>query len=158
MSNQSASPRHEPLVLLSPLHRAIRQIGIHLSEEMSDLDLPGNEGHILSYLGSYAPVPISDLVRVFGIKKSTLTSLLDRLESRRLIRRELHPSDRRSFLVHVTEEGEDLAAVVRRRVEALEQGICRSLAPSDLAAFGRVMESIASHTQVEVRSNPKESK
>jgi DNA-binding MarR family transcriptional regulator len=141
----------EPLVFLSPIHKATRQIGIHLSGRMADLGLAGSEGHLLSYLGSYAPVPISELARVFGLKKSTLTSMLDRLEERGLLRRELHPEDRRSFLVHLTRQGRGLAGKVRRCVDDLETEVRAGIRSEDLNGFRRVMESIAEVTQVEVK-------
>ena len=89
----------KPLLFLSPLHRASRQIGIHLSDRMAPLGLQGLEGHLLSFLRSYEPAAIAEISRIFGARKSTLTSILDRLESRGLVRREVHPGDRRSFLV-----------------------------------------------------------
>ena len=70
---------------LSPIHKANRQVSLYFEEQMVDMELSPVEGHIVSYLKSYAPCPISELVRVFGLKQSTMTSMLDRLEQRRLI-------------------------------------------------------------------------
>ena len=61
------------LIFLSPLHKATRQVSLWFEEQMADMDLSPQEGHVLSYLNAYAPCPISELVRVFGLKQSTLT-------------------------------------------------------------------------------------
>ena len=147
-----------PLLFLSPLHRATRQIGIYLASRMGGIGLQNSEGHLLSFLRSYSPAPISELIRVFGLKKSTMTSLLDRLEKRGLVRREAHPSDRRSFVVGITDEGRRLAEAVQRPVDELERKIRDGIDDEDLRGFQRVLESIAKVTEVNVRSQRKENR
>ena len=142
----------QPLRFLSPIHRASRQIGIHLSGEMVTLELAAPEAHLLSYLRSYSPCAISVLHRVFGLRRSTLTSMLDRLEQRGLVRRELCPTDRRSFLVHLTVAGTGFAEEVQRPVDELERRIQAELDPEDLRGSYRVMEAISRVTRVQVRT------
>ena len=77
----------EPLRLLSPIHKATRQIHLHLEPEFRRLGVSTVEGHLLSYLLGYGPCPITELNRVFGFKRSTATSILDRLETRGLVMR-----------------------------------------------------------------------
>jgi DNA-binding MarR family transcriptional regulator len=144
-----------PLRFLSPIHRASRQIGIHLSGEVSPLRLASREAHLLSYLQSYAPCAISVLHRVFGLQRTTLTSMLDRLERRGLVRRELSTNDRRSFLVHLTPAGAALAAEVQKPVDELERLIGAEISPEDVRGFDRVMEAIARVTGVQVRTEEK---
>ena len=98
------------LEFLSPLHKASRQITMYLETSTRELGVSPLEGHVLTYLRKYAPVSVGELVRVFGLKQSTFTSLLDRLERSGLNRRELNPDDRRSLLVHITEPGRELTA------------------------------------------------
>ncbi|HEX2642293.1 MAG TPA: MarR family transcriptional regulator, partial [Thermoanaerobaculia bacterium] len=74
------------LDFLSPLHKASRQISVYLESHTRELGVSPAEGHVLTYLRSYAPTPIGDLVRVFGIKQSTFTSMLDRLEEAGFVR------------------------------------------------------------------------
>lgn len=148
----------KPLLFLSPVHRAVRQIAIYLKERMELLQLQVADGHLLSYLRSYAPVPITEISRVFGSKKSTLTGQLDRLEKHGLIRRELHPQDRRSFLVHLTEPGRKFAETVQVPVANLEAAIEDLVTQEDLRGFRNVMDAIAEATGVEVRPERKETK
>jgi DNA-binding MarR family transcriptional regulator len=142
-----------PLRYLSPLHKANRQAGVYLEGRLGGLGVSGPEAHVLSYVQAYGPCPVGELVRVFGYKKPTMTSMLDRLAERELITRELHPSDRRSFLVDLTPRGDRLAAVVRRGVEEFDAEIGRRVTAQDTAGFENVMRALAAITGVELRGD-----
>ena len=137
------------LTYLSPLHRATRQIGLWFEERLTDF--ASTEGHLLSYLMPYGPCPVSELVRVFGQKHSTMTSILDRLESQGLIERTANPEDGRSLLVGLTRKGQKASARVNELVTELEEAIGAGVSKSDLAGFRKVMDAIEKATQVEVR-------
>jgi DNA-binding MarR family transcriptional regulator len=139
------------LEFLSPLHKASRQISVYLESRTRALGVSPLEGHVLTYLRSYAPASIRDLVRVFGIKQSTFTSLLDRLEHGGYARRTINPDDRRSFLVHITEEGSDLAARITRLLRSLEDDIRQRVEGRDVKGFQAVMGAVDEVTHVRLR-------
>lgn len=138
------------LTFLSPLHRAVRQIGLWFEGRLP-AGMIGTEGHLLSYLVPYGPCPVSELVRVFGLKHSTMTSILDRLEERGLVERKDNPDDKRSWLVGLTRKGLRAAARVNVLVEEIEREIGGRVSKRDLAGFQRVMDAIGEATGVEVR-------
>jgi DNA-binding MarR family transcriptional regulator len=137
------------LTYLSPLHRATRQIGLWFEERLTEF--ASTEGHLLSYLMPYGPCPVSELVRVFGQKHSTMTSILDRLESQGLIERTANPEDGRSLLVGLTKKGQKASARVNELVSELEEKIGAGVTKADLAGFRKVMSAIEKATEVEVR-------
>jgi len=139
------------LFYLSPIHKASRQIGIYFEGALKGSGLSPFEGHLLSYLRSYAPCALSDIHRVFGMKRSTLTSVFDRMEERGLISRETLAQDRRSFLIRLTRRGTTAANQVQRCVEALEAAISKGVTKSDLEGFRQVMSSIAVATQTSAK-------
>ena len=139
------------LKFLSPIHKSTRQVELFLEGRMAALGVSNPEGHLLSYLASYAPCPVGDLRRVFGYKGSTLTSMLDRLERRGLITRGVRPEDRRSFLVELSDPGRQTARSVTRVVVDLEDDILRHLEPDDLEGFRKVMAAIAEATRVDAK-------
>ena len=122
-----------------------------LKDMESRLGVRATEGHLLVYLGAYGPCPVGELVRVFGWKKSTLTSVLDRLEERGVLERSLNPRDRRSFLVELSPAGHDLARRVYEPVDELERLISEQIGEADLAGFRNVMAAIDAVTSFEVR-------
>jgi DNA-binding MarR family transcriptional regulator len=139
------------LEFLSPLHKASRQITMYLEAQTRELGVSPLEGHVLTYLRKYAPAPIHELVRVFGIKQSTLTSLLDRLEKAKLLRRELNPGDRRSFLIHLTDRGSQLTSRLNRMLETLEDDIRERVRRPEVKGFHAVMSAVEDVTRVRVR-------
>jgi DNA-binding MarR family transcriptional regulator len=140
----------KPLRFLSPVHKAGRQIGIHFEREMAGTDLAPQEGHLLVYLRSYAPCPVGEVVTVFGLRGSTATSVLDRLESKGLITREDNPEDRRSWLLALTADGKRVADDVQKIVDALEASIARRISAKDEEGFRAVMSAIAEATAVTI--------
>jgi DNA-binding MarR family transcriptional regulator len=139
------------LEFLSPLHKASRQISMYLETNTRELGLSPLEGHVLTYLRKYAPAPISELVRVFGIKQSTFTSLLDRLEKAGLVRREINRDDRRSFLIHITEEGRQVTERLNRLLENLEDDIRGRVSSGNVKGFHAVMGAVEEVTRVRLR-------
>ncbi len=148
-------PHRPPLQLLSPIHRASRQIGTYLEARSAALGVLPQEGHLLTYVASYSPAAVGDLGRIFGLKGSTLTSMLDRLEERELLIRRLNPDDRRSFLVELTAAGEEIAAALRKEIDALEAEVLRRLPQRDLAGFRAVLDTLGAVTGVDLRKGEK---
>ena len=139
------------LEFLSPIHKATRQVGLYLDGPIAEFGLSPLEGHVLSYLRSYAPCATGELHRVFGIKRSTLTSLLDRLVERGLVERRAGERDRRSVVIRPTARGRRLAARMGKLIEALEESIRSQVSARDRQGFRAVMAAIEQVTAVQVR-------
>ena len=130
------------LTFLSPLHKASRQISVYLETRTAALGVTPTEGHLLTYLRSYGPVTVGDLVRVFGFKQSTLTSMLDRLERDGLVRRERNPDDRRSLLLRLSDRGSDLARGLNRILEDFEDDVRARVGARDVKGFHAVILAV----------------
>lgn len=141
------------LEFLSPLHKASRQISVYLEAQTREVGLSPAEGHLLTFLRSYAPTPVGELVRVFGLKQSTLTSMLDRLEKAGLVRRETNPGDRRSFLIHISDPGRELAERLNQCLAALEEEIRKRVSPRDVEGFHALMGAVEDITRVRLRES-----
>ncbi len=140
---------------LSPIHKASRQITIYLERASAELGVSPVEGHLLSYLKTYSPCPVSEIERVFGHKPSTLTSILDRLAERNLLTREINVSDRRSFTIELTSDGRKLAGKLQKILEAFEKRVQERITGREIAGFRAVMEAIAQVTDVNLREKEK---
>ena len=139
---------------LSPIHRAVRQITLYLEPQCSELGVSPAEGHLLSYLRSYAPCTIVEILRVFGIRPSTMTSMLERLAERGLLVRGPDPEDRRSVRVELTREGKAVAERINRLIRELESRIGSHVGTRELAGFRSVMGAVEAATGVRVRKEP----
>jgi len=139
--------------ILSPLHKAYRQAMLY----MESLDCGMNAGvssseiHILAYIRRFGPCATSEIGRVFGHKKSTVTSMLDRLAEKGYITREVNPADRRSFILAIRPEGEAVAKSAGALVERFERAVAARVSEEDLQGFRHVLSAVAAVTGVEVR-------
>ena len=100
------------LELIFSIHRATHRIGLYIQRHAPDLTQA--EAHILCHLHEFGDSALSDLHRAFAHKRSTLTSVLDRLDARELVTRESSQKDRRSFVVRLTQSGKKKAAKIHR--------------------------------------------
>jgi DNA-binding MarR family transcriptional regulator len=130
-----------PLHFVHPVHRATHRIGLYL-DELSVRGLTQGEAHILALLAHSTPAKISDLHRGLAHKRSTLTSILDRLANRGLITRKVGKTDRRTFLIMPTAKGRKLAQRVSRHLSDLERGVVRRVSAADIKGFRNVISAL----------------
>ena len=127
------------LQLIPALERATHSVALWIERTFADLRLTQAEAHALAALSELTPCSINGLHHRFGHKRSTLTSLLDRLEGRGWVRRGAHPISRRLVLVELTEDGRLIADRTRSAVRELEGRLLSHLDSADMAAFARVL-------------------
>ncbi len=136
--------RGEGLRLVPALHRAVHQVGLHLLTRRPDLGVTQGEAHILAHLHEVSRCSIGDLHLALAHRRSTLTSILDRLVARALVKRELDPRDRRRFEVSLTPAGSRVARSVHRVLQAFERDVLERVGVEDSAGFGRVVAALES--------------
>jgi DNA-binding MarR family transcriptional regulator len=85
---------------------------------------------------------LSELHRAFAHKRSTLTSVLDRLDARGLITRESSKTDRRSFVIRLTAAGKKKAVRIHRQLEALEAQVLLANDRRAVEAFGQLIRDL----------------
>jgi DNA-binding MarR family transcriptional regulator len=129
------------LRLIPPIHRATHRIGLYLADLRED-GLSQGEAHILALLASSAPATIAELHRGLAHKRSTLTSILDRLADRGLITREVGAADRRTFVITPTPRGVQIARRVHRHLIDLEEAIGRRVTADDVKGFMKVVSAV----------------
>ena len=127
------------LRLIPHIHRATHRIGLHI-EDLDDPRVNQAEAHVLAHLASTEQATIGQLHRAFGHKRSTLTSILDRLERRKLIVRTSDSRDRRTFVITLTRNGRAAARRVVDHLRAVEARALQAATPADVRTFLRVLE------------------
>ena len=128
------------LELIFSIHRATHRIGLYIQRHAPDLTQA--EAHILCHLHEFGDSALSDLHRAFAHKRSTLTSVLDRLDARGLVTRESSQKDRRSFVVRLTQSGKKKAAKIHRQLESLEVRVLHANDRRTVDAFGQVIRNL----------------
>ena len=130
-----------PLRLVQPVHRATHRIGLYL-DALRERGLTQGEAHILALLAQPGRANVAHLHRGLAHKRSTLTSILDRLARRGLITRAVGETDRRTFVVRLTAKGRKLAHRIQRHLSALERAVIRRVSAADVNGFNRVVTAL----------------
>ena len=133
--------------LVFAIHRMTHEIAVAL--ERADLGVNQPEAHILAHLVQNGDSSVAEIHRTFGHKRSTLTSVLDRLEARELIRREVHPQDRRSFVINLTDAGARVARDVHAWLQHLEANVSARLTDQQLAGFRALSDAVHAATSAD---------
>jgi MarR family transcriptional regulator, organic hydroperoxide resistance regulator len=116
------------------LQRATHHTLHALSAALADLRLSPAEMNVLANLAVGA-LNVSQLSAETGTKPSTLTNILDRLEDRGYLTRELDAQDRRSFRLALTKQGTVTAGRISAAIADLESRALAGLSASQLAGF-----------------------
>lgn len=92
-------------------------LGLFLDARLGS-DVSQAEALVIMHLAG-GPRTINDVHRAFLHRRSTLTSVIDRLEAKTLIRRGSAPDDRRTVRLELTARGERVARSIAEALEAL---------------------------------------
>jgi DNA-binding MarR family transcriptional regulator len=124
------------------LHRATHATLHVLAARLAGLNLSASEINVLANLADGRNRSVGEIASGTATKPTTLTSVLDRLERRGYLTRDLDPADRRSFLVSLTADGRRSAAAVRAAVADLECAALAGVGDADLAGFLAVTRAL----------------
>ena len=102
----------------------------------------GAQGRILYVLWQKDALPIVDVSRQTGLAKTTLTGMLDRLESQGLIIRGADPSDRRQIIIRLTEKAKLLSEDYARVSGEMTAVFYRGLSDEEIIRFERTLQHI----------------
>ncbi len=88
----------------------LRRAEVHMRQlvikALSDWDIRPPEYSVLSLIAGNELVTQADLGHALNVKRPNMVTLIDKLERRGLIQREVHALDRRNHILTLTEKGE----------------------------------------------------
>src|SRR2546426_5440976 len=113
MKNEATSKKATDLsgthvwLVMMKAHRTLERLAVQ-SVESSGVGL--SDFAVLEMLLHKGPQPVNEIGRRIALTSGAITTAVDRLESRGLVTREAHPSDRRARMVQLTAQGKKEAA------------------------------------------------
>ena len=132
--------------LISKIHRLSGRIFSRMLREHG-IEINPAQGRILFVLWQRDGVSISELAKRTSLGKSTLTSMLDRLEEAGYILREHSVEDRRAILVKRTAKDRKAQAAYERVSAAMTQLYYRGFTASEIDQFEewlvRILDNLA---------------
>jgi DNA-binding MarR family transcriptional regulator len=130
--------------LLLALQRATHATLQVLTAELVDLDLTPSEINAMANLADGRARTVSELGADMGIRPTTLTSVLDRLERRGHIVRGAHAGDRRAVVIELTASGRSTAKAVRKAFTGVERRALGQLPATAIAGLRTGLEALTS--------------
>ena len=144
---------HTWLVLM----KAHRTLTRHATRSIEALDMCLSDFAILEALLHKGPQPVRELARRIDLTSGSMTTAIDRLETRHLVTRADHATDRRAWVIHLTPKGEALITkVFAGHQEAMERAM-RGLSKTERATLTDLLKRLGTtaEQQLEAGDFPK---
>lgn len=102
----------------------------------------GAQGRILFVLWGNDNIPITELSHKTGLAKTTLTSMLDRLEASGHIQRIYNPEDRRTVRIRLTETAKGLKGQYDKASAKMNEIFYEGFSDEEILAFDKSLEKV----------------
>jgi MarR family 2-MHQ and catechol resistance regulon transcriptional repressor len=90
------------------LWKAARAVEAFAEKSVSQLEMCGSDFAVLEALLHKGPLPVNEIGKKVLLTSGSITVAVDRLETKGLVERRAHGTDRRARIVHLTKEGRKL--------------------------------------------------
>lgn len=114
-----------------------------LATELVDLGLTASEVNVLANLADGQPRTVSEIGAAAGVRATTLTGVLDRLQEKGQLARAARAGDRRAVEISLTAAGSKSAARVAEAFEALETRALDGVPVGAVNQARRVLKALA---------------
>ena len=111
----------------------------HLPSSGSEFDLSPVQCHVLHLLEPGRALPMGRLAETLSCDASNVTGLVDRMESRGLVRRQPSTGDRRVKVLHLTPAGSRLRARLLSHMTSRSNPLSR-LSPDQRRTLAQILE------------------
>ncbi|HJP90658.1 MAG TPA: MarR family transcriptional regulator [Pyrinomonadaceae bacterium] len=92
------------------LWKAARAVEGYAQNSVSQLEICGSDFAVLEALFHKGPLPVNEIGKKVLLTSGSITTAVDRLETKGLVERRSHGTDRRARVVHLTKEGRKMIA------------------------------------------------
>ena len=106
-------------------------------------DLTPSQARILIYLSKVDhPVNQRELEKYFRLTNPTVTGLMQRMENKGFIRREMNQADNRSKYIILTPKAMEISNEVRNNLYKVEEDITQSLSQQECAQLRQLLQQV----------------
>jgi MarR family transcriptional regulator, 2-MHQ and catechol-resistance regulon repressor len=132
--------------------RALRDVGQRIDTRIGEVfaaaGLSHGAGNVLAVIeGAGRPIPAGEIGPALHITSGSVTSVLDTLERKNLVRRYRDPDDRRRVLVDITVEAEELLDEVLPLVAVRSRDLAETLSGSDRRTLLELVRRVDEHAR-----------
>ena len=109
---------------------------------IKDTDLSLGQPKILDYLKDHDGTVQKDIAAACHIEQASLTSVLNGMEKKGLIKREMRDGNRRSLYVFLTEKGKELAERINAEFEKIEKEALNGFSEKEKESLNELLSRI----------------
>lgn len=113
-----------------------------LMKQYKDLDINHAQGKILFIIDKHKELSINDLSKELSLSKSTLTSMLERLENKGYIEKRVSPEDKRITIVSNTKKADESITIFNNVVNQMGDKFYDGFEKEDIIKFEQYLEKI----------------
>lgn len=125
------------------LVRRLHQIHVAMfHEECGDFGITPVQFGLLTILDRKSPLDQVTLATEVGIDRSNVADVVARLEGRGLVERRANPSDRRTRLVSITEDGREFRQRVHKCMQIAQERFLAPLDEEERALFMKLLREL----------------
>jgi MarR family transcriptional regulator, 2-MHQ and catechol-resistance regulon repressor len=139
MTRAADKPGIHTWLVLMKAHRTLKR---HAERSIQALDMCLSDFAILEALLHKGPQSVRDLGRRIDLTSGSMTTAIDRLETRGLVTRADHATDRRAWVIHLTPEGRALISKVFAGHEQAMDRAMRGLSKSERATLTDLLKRL----------------
>lgn len=125
--------------LASVLRPSLLRLTRIIRNQRVDLSITLTQLSAMNTLHKHGPMSAGELASCERVQPPSMTKVLANLEERALVRREVHPGDRRQAIIAITDAGIDLLDKERRSRDAWLTQRLAQLTPDERAAIRAVV-------------------
>ncbi len=124
------------------------------TEQLQPLGLSARGWGVLSTLAESGPLTQIELATALAIDRTAMVYLLDELEHSGLLERVRNPDDRRSFLIHLTGDGQRTQRNAAKALAGAADTLLRPLDPEERGLLRALLTRIVDHWQALSSAQP----
>jgi len=125
------------------LWKAARAAQGYAEKSISELEMCGSDFAVLEALLHKGPLPINEIGKKVLLTSGSITVAVDRLETKGLVERRAHGTDRRAKIVHLTKEGRKvITRVYANHAADMERLASASLTRAERKTLIRLLKKI----------------
>lgn len=114
----------------------------NIEAQFRDMNVTGPQGMLMGTLAHHGEMKVSDLSKILGLPNSTVSGMIDKLESQGLVERVRSKKDRRVVHVSVTAKFKDKIQNHFKEVERIFEEMLGRGTPEEIEAIVRGFETI----------------
>jgi DNA-binding MarR family transcriptional regulator len=127
--------------LIFLISKVCQKLLINLQKSFSEkgIEVTPIQGMLLFFLQKNDGSSLTQISQGLMLENPTVTGLIDRLEKLGYVKRSDHPSDRRVYLVHITEKGKKVANKALPIVKKVNEEIKKGYSKEEINNFKKVL-------------------